>query len=68
MCRDVALVKLSEMKLALCVPDHVPERHKTRQGLDHSESIYTELNHKMLMSGEQSECTTALKTYVVLPA
>lgn len=29
-------VKLPEMKLALCVSDHVPERHKTREGLDHS--------------------------------
>lgn len=27
-------VKLSEMKLALCVSDHVPECHKTREGLD----------------------------------
>lgn len=27
-------VKLSEMKLSSCVSDHVPERHKTREGLN----------------------------------
>lgn len=29
-------VKLSEMKLAFCVFDHVSEGHKSREGLDHS--------------------------------
>lgn len=56
----VASVKLSEMKLALCVSDHVPEGHKTRQRLDGSQSIYTKCR--------SPECKTALKMFVALPA
>ena len=69
-CPDVAdtselqkSVKQSEVKLAFCVFNHVPQRHKTREGLDHSGKNKWRWNNSLYIHCLNCNATSKMFTF-----